>query len=153
MINGRSCKKTFTYSGVVIAGLIGILLCAGEVSGAEKAPKEPPPKGTSVKPETVPPKAVTSAPACDPNLHPKVTGVVPDHIKSGMKIMIKGSGFGKKECFKDVSFGSTRLKDYKLVSDSTVEVTVPAGLKPGMMKVHIQTAGGTADDTVLLEKK
>ena len=82
-----------------------------------------------------------------------VTGVAPGHIKPGMKIMIKGSGFGKKECFKDVSFGSTLLKDYKLVSDSTVEVTVPVGLKPGMMKVHVQTAGGTADDTVLLEKK
>lgn len=151
-MKGVNSKWAATCLGVMSC-LVGILLWAGEVPAAGKAQKEPPKKGQAVKPETAPPKAVTSAPACDPNLHPKVTGVVPDHIKPGMKIMIKGSGFGKKECFKDVSFGSTLHKDYKLVSDSTVEVTVPAGLKPGMMKVHIQTAGGTADDTVLLEKK
>jgi hypothetical protein len=138
-------------------GMAGFLLGAGiapvEAATDAKRAKEPPKKAEKVQPKSAPPKAVTSAPSCDPGLHPKVTGVKPDHIKPGMKITIKGTGFGKRECFKDVSFGDDHVKDFKVVSDSEVEVTVPAGLKPGMMKVHVQTAGGVADEAVLLEAK
>lgn len=141
----KSYKHAGFYLGVV-AGLLGILLGAGEVAAADS-------KGVAVKPEKAPPKAVTSAPVCNPNLHPKIAAVAPDHVRPGMKIAIKGNNFGSKECFKDVSFGSTHIKEFKVVSDSLVEATVPAKLKPGMMKVHVQTAGGTADDTVLIEAK
>lgn len=136
-----------------IGGLIGILLWTGEVPAAEKAQKAPPNQGQAVKPETALPKAVANAPACDFSLHPKIATITPDHIKPGMKITIKGTSFGKRECFKDVSFGSTPIKNFKYVNDRTVEAMVPAGLKPGMMQVHVQTAGGTAQDTVLVEAK
>ena len=145
------------FGMLAMAGMVGFLLCAGnalaEAAKDTKRAKEPPKKAEKVQPKSEPPKAVTSAPTCDPNVHPKVTGVSPDHIKPGMKIKIKGSGFGKRECFKDVSFGADHIKDFKVVSDSEVEATVPVGLKAGMIKVHIQTAGGVADDTVLLEAK
>lgn len=137
----------------IIGGLIGILLWTVEVPTAEEAQKEPPKKGQAVEPETAPPKAVTGAPACDSDLHPKIATITPDHVKPGTKITIKGTDFGKRECFKDVSFGSTNIKDFKYVNDTTVEATVPAGLKPGMMQIHVQTAGGTAQDTVLVEAK
>lgn len=129
-----------------VAGLLGMLLIAGVASAVET-------KGVSVKPHKAPPKAVASAPVCSPDLHPKIAKVAPDQVKPGMKIAIKGNNFGKKECFKDVSFGSMSIKDFRLMSDSLVEATVPAGLKPGMMKVHIQTAGGTADNTILVVAK
>lgn len=129
-----------------VAGLFGVLLFMGEVSAVER-------KGVAVKPQTAPPKAVVNAPVCNPDLHPKIDKVAPDQVKPGMKIAIKGSNFGKKECFKDVSFGSMHAKEYKLMNDSLVEATVPVGLKPGMMKVYIQTAGGTADDAVLVVAK
>lgn len=129
-----------------VAGLLGMLLLAGVASAIET-------KGVSVKPHKAPPKAVTSAPICSPDLHPRIAKVAPDEVKPGMKIAIKGNNFGKKECFKDVSFGSVAIKDFKVVNDSLVEATVPAGLKPGMMKVYIQTAGGTADNTVLVRAK
>lgn len=152
MTANLSRKWTGTCLGI-IGGLIGILLWTGEVPAAEKVQKEPLNKAQAVKPETAPPKAVTSAPACDFNLHPKIANITPDHINPGTKITIKGTSFGKRECFKDVSFGSTHIKNFKYVNDTTVEATVPAGLKPGMMQVHIQTAGGTAQDTVLVGAK
>ncbi len=130
----------------VVAGLLGLLLCTGDVLAAEK-------KGASVKPKSSPPKAVATAPVCSPDLHPSIKSIAPDRVRAGMKIAIKGSNFGKKECFKDVSFGSTSSKEFKVVNDSLVEVTVPAKLKSGMMMVHVQTAGGTADNTILVESK
>jgi len=145
MTKNSSYGETRFYLGIV-AGLLGILLCTGGVSAAEK-------KGASVKAKSAPPKAVAKAPVCSPDLHPKIEKVAPDHVKPGMKIALKGSNFGKKECFKDVSFGSTPIREFKLVNDSLVEATVPAKLKPGMMKVHVQTAGGTADSIVLVEAK
>lgn len=130
----------------VVAGLFGVLLYAGEVPAAER-------KGVAVKPQKSPPKAVVNAPVCNPDVHPMIEKVAPDQVRPGMKIAIKGSNFGKKECFRDVSFGSMHAKEYRLMNDSLVEATVPVGLKPGMMKVYIQTAGGTADDTVLVVAK
>ena len=145
MTKNISYGEARIYLGVV-AGLLGILLCTGEVAAAEK-------KGASVKPKSTPPRAIATAPVCSPDLHPKIAKVAPDHVKPGMKIAIKGNNFGKKECFKDVSFGSTPIKEFKVVNDSLVEATVPAKLKPGMMKVHVQTAGGTADNTILVDAK
>ena len=144
MTKNNSYGKASTLGAV--AGLLGMFLLAGAASAIET-------KGVSVKPHKAPPKAVTSAPVCSPDLHPKIAKVAPDQVKPGMKIAIKGSNFGKKECFKDVSFGSKAIKEFKFISDSLVEATVPAGLKPGMMKVHVQTAGGTADNTILVVAK
>ncbi|OGX05758.1 MAG: hypothetical protein A3K11_11975 [Nitrospirae bacterium RIFCSPLOWO2_12_FULL_63_8] len=156
MMQSQTYRRSL-FGLLALTGMMGFLLCAGNTP-AETAmdttkAKELPKKAEKVQPKSAPPKAVTSAPSCDPNLHPKVTGVSPDHIKPGMKIKIKGNGFGKRECFKDVSFGTSHVKDFKVVSDSEVETIVPTGLKPGMMKINIQTAGGVADDTVLLEAK
>ena len=129
-----------------LAGLLGILLCTGDVLASGK-------KGTSVKPKGSAPKAVTKAPVCSPDLHPTIKTIVPDRVKAGTKIKIKGNNFGKKECFKDVSFGSTSTTQFKVVNDSLVEATVPAKLRSGMMMVRVQTAGGSADNTVLVEAK
>lgn len=145
MKKNSSYGETRIYLGIV-AGLLGILLCTGGVSAAEK-------KGASVNPKSTPPKAIAKAPVCSPDLHPMIKTIAPDRVRTGTKIQIKGSNFGKKECFKDVSFGSTSTKEFKVVNDSLVEATVPAKLKPGMMMVHVQTAGGSADKTVLVEAK
>ncbi len=145
MTKHSSYGETRIYLGIV-AGLLGLLLCAGDVSAAEK-------KGASVKPKSSPPKAIAKAPVCSPDLHPSITTIAPDRVRAGTKISIKGSNFGKKECFKDVSFGSTSVKEFKVVNDSLVEATVPAKLKSGMMMVHVQTYGGAADKTVLVESK
>jgi len=145
MTKNSSYGETPIYLGVV-AGLLGLLLCTGDVLAAGK-------KGTAVKPTSSTPKTITKAPVCSPDLHPTIKTIAPDRVRAGTKIVIKGNNFGKKECFKDVSFGSTSTKEFKVVNESLVEATVPAKLKPGMMMVHVQTAGGTANNTVLVEAK
>jgi hypothetical protein len=95
--------------------------------------------------------AVAAAPACDLQAHPKITKVTPDTVKPGQRITIKGTKFGKKECFQNVSFGPIDIKEFTYVNDTTLEATVPS-LKPGLVPVNILTAGGSAQFMVLVQK-
>ena len=61
--------------------------------------------------------------------------------------MIKGTNFGTRDCFKDITFKSVHPKEFKYVNDSTAEATVPE-LKPGLVPVHILTAAGSSQFTL-----
>ena len=143
MHRGLIVKKMVSCLG--LAGLIVLLSYGGllEAKSGENNSK----KGSPVKPTTAPPKAVTNAPVCDISAHPKITKVTPDPVKPGQRIVIKGTNFGTRECFKDVTFKAVHPKEFKYVNDSTAEATVPE-LKPGLVPVHIQTAGGSSQFTV-----
>ncbi len=143
MHNGLILKRT--VSCLSLAGLIAILIYGGVVEA--KSGETNPQKGSPVKPTTAPPNAVAQAPVCDISAHPKITKVTPDLVKPGQRIVIKGTNFGTRDCFKDVTFKSVHSKEFKYVNDSTAEATVPE-LKPGLVPVHILTAGGSSQFTL-----
>ncbi|MBI4400804.1 MAG: IPT/TIG domain-containing protein [Nitrospirae bacterium] len=144
MTRSASGKQGAGYAGV-IAGLIIVLFW---VAGADAKSSTAPP----TKPSTAPPSSVTKAPVCDIGSHPKITQVTPDPVKPGQRIMIKGKNFGTKACFQNVSFGSVGANEYKYVSDTTLEATVP-NLKPGLVPVSILTAGGSSQFVLLIQAK
>ena len=121
---------------LVLSGLLGVLLC---IAGSDAATQR-----------AVPAK-VAAAPICDLQVHPKIVKVMPDTVKPGQRITIKGNKFGTKECFQNVSFGSIGTNDYKYVNDTTLEATVP-NLKPGLVPVNVLTAGGSSQFMVLVQK-
>ncbi len=108
--------------------------------------------GVDAKSSMAPPSKVAKAPACDYQSHPKITTVTPDPVKPGQKIVIKGSNFGSKQCFHNVSFGSTGAHDFKYVSPTMLEATVP-NLKPGLVPVNIHTEAGTSQFILLIQAK
>ena len=130
---------SFLYLGSLV-GLVAILLL---VSGVD---------AKSSKSSTAPPAKVAKAPACDYQAHPKITKVSPDPVKPGQKIVIKGSNFGTKQCFHNVSFGSTNANEVKYVSPTILEATVP-NLKPGLVPVNIHTEAGTSQFILLIQAK
>ena len=119
-----------------LAGVLGVLFCIG---GSDAA-----------TPRAIPAK-VAASPTCDLQVHPKIIKVMPDTVKPGQRITIKGNKFGTKECFQNVSFGSIGTNEYKYVNDTTLEATVP-NLKPGLVPVNVLTAGGTSQFMVLVQK-
>lgn len=127
---------SFLYLGSLV-GLVAILLLVS---------------GVDAKSSTAPPAKVAKAPACDYQSHPKITKVSPDPVKPGQKIVIKGSNFGTKQCFHNVSFGSTSANDVKYVSTTILEATVP-NLKPGLVPVNIHTEAGTSQFILLIQAK
>jgi hypothetical protein len=143
MHNGLILKRA--VSCLSLTGLIAILIYGGVVEA--KSGETNAQKGSPVKPTTAPPSAVAQAPVCDISAHPKITKVTPDPVKPGQRIVIKGTNFGTRDCFKDVTFKSVHPKEFKYVNDSTAEATVPE-LKPGLVPVHILTAGGTSQFTL-----
>jgi len=134
----NSCGS-FLYLGSLVE-LVAILLL---VSGVD---------AKSSKSSVAPPAKVAKAPACDYQSHPKITKVSPDPVKPGQKIVIKGSNFGTKQCFHNVSFGSTNANDVKYVSPTILEATVP-NLKPGLVPVNIHTEAGTSQFILLIQAK
>ncbi|MGH7256479.1 MAG: IPT/TIG domain-containing protein [Nitrospirales bacterium] len=100
---------------------------------------------------TAPPKSVASAPVCNIQAHPKISAVKPDSVKPGQKIVITGTNFGTEKCFRGVSFGPQKITSYKFVNGTTLEATVP-NIKSGLVKVGIQTEGGTSDYVLLVEQ-
>ena len=68
--------------------------------------------------------------------------VTPDTVKPGDKVTIKGNHFGTRECFDNVSFGSSSTT-FSYVNDTTLEATVPS-LKAGIASVNVLTEGGTS---------
>ena len=127
---------SFLYLGSLV-GLVAILLLVS---------------GVDAKSSMAPPAKVAKSPACDYQSHPNITTVTPDPVKPGQKIVIKGSNFGTKQCFHNVSFGSTSANDFKYVSPTVLEATVP-NLKPGLVPVNIHTEAGTSQFILLIQAK
>jgi hypothetical protein len=101
---------------------------------------------------------VDKAPICDNRVRPKITKVTPDPVKPGEKITIKGENFGSKECFHNVSFGSSGSNrdeakiNFKYIDESTVEAVVP-DLKPGLTPMNVVTGGGSSQSILLIQAK
>lgn len=88
---------------------------------------------------------VEKDPVCDRSKRPKISKVEPDEAKPGDKVVIKGEGFGTKECFHGVAFSAapgTAVK-YKFVNESAIEVIVPDS-KAGMSFIDVVAGGGNA---------
>jgi IPT/TIG domain len=96
-----------------------------------------------------PPPSVAQAPTCDPTAHPKIVNVTPDAVKPGEKIMIKGKNFGTKQCFHNVSFGSSTAS-FNYVNDTTLEATVPT-IKSGIARVNVLTEAGSSEYVLLVK--
>src|SRR5574341_2040715 len=96
---------------------------------------------------------VAKDPVCDRNKRPRITKVEPDEVKPGDRVTIKGENFGTKECFHTVTFSAASKTpvDFKFVSDSSIEATVPEA-KTGMSFIIIVAGGGSAQSKPLLIK-
>lgn len=94
---------------------------------------------------------VEKDPVCDSSRKPKILRVEPDEAKPGQTIIIKGENFGTRDCFRGVAFSaaSTTKIDYKFVSDTTIEATVP-DVQPGMSFIDVVAAGGNARSKAFL---
>ena len=92
-------------------------------------------------------------PICDRSKLPRIAKVEPDEAKPGDKVVITGENFGTKECFHTVTFSaaSNTPVDFKFMSDSAIEATVPDA-KAGMSFVIIVAGGGSAQSKPVLIK-
>jgi hypothetical protein len=92
-------------------------------------------------------------PICDQSKRPRISKVEPDEAKPGDKVVITGENFGTKECFHAVTFSAASNKpvDFKFMSDSAIEATVPDA-KAGMSFVIIVAGGGSAQSKPVLIK-
>ena len=88
---------------------------------------------------------VEKDPVCDRSKRPKIHKVEPDEAKPGQKVVIKGEGFGTKECFHGVAFSAAPATavQYKFVNESAIEVVVP-DTKAGMSFIDVVAGGGNA---------
>ena len=92
-------------------------------------------------------------PVCDRSKRPRIAKVEPDEAKPGDKVVITGENFGTKECFHTVTFSATSSTpvDFKFMSDSAIEATVPDA-KAGMSFIIIVAGGGSAQSKPVLIK-
>jgi hypothetical protein len=92
-------------------------------------------------------------PVCDRSKRPRIAKIEPDEAKPGDKVVIIGENFGTKECFHTVTFSaaSNTPVDFRFMSDSAIEATVPDA-KAGMSFVVIVTGGGSAQSKPVLIK-
>jgi len=92
-------------------------------------------------------------PICDRSKRPRIAKVDPDEAKPGDKLVITGENFGTKECFHTVTFSAASKTpvDFKYMSDSTIEATVPEA-KAGMSFIIIVAGGGSAQSKPVLIK-
>jgi len=126
-------------SGTIVAAA-GLVLALSFVPTIEAGSKDG---------KLAPPPSVAKAPTCDPTTHPKIMKVTPDTVKPGEKVMIKGKNFGKKQCFNNVSFGSSTAS-FNYVNDTTLEATVPT-MKSGIARVNVLTEGGSSEYVLLVK--
>ena len=100
-------------------------------------------------------KKVQSDPVCDRSKRPRILKIEPDIVKRGGRVVIKGENFGKKECFRGVSFSkaSKAKVKYKYVNDSTIEASVPKETPTGMTFVITITGAGSAQSKGVLVTK
>ena len=136
MRNDMKSHKNLMYLGSLVSLVATLLLVSG----------------VNAKSSMTSARKVAKTPACDYQSHPKITTVTPDPVKPGQKIVIKGSNFGTKQCFHNVSFGSRSAPDFKYVSPTMLEATVP-NLKPGLVPVNIHTEAGTSQFILLIQTK
>jgi hypothetical protein len=92
-------------------------------------------------------------PICDRSKRPRIAKVEPDEAKPGDKVVITGENFGTKECFHTVTFSAASKTpvDFKFMSDSTIEATVPDA-RVGMSFIIIVAGGGSAQSKPVLIK-
>jgi hypothetical protein len=92
-------------------------------------------------------------PICDRSKRPRIAKIEPDEARPGDKVVIIGENFGTKECFHTVTFSaaSNTPVDFRFMSDSAIEATVPDA-KAGMSFVVIVTGGGSAQSKPVLIK-
>jgi hypothetical protein len=92
-------------------------------------------------------------PICDQSKRPRIAKIEPDEAKPGDKVIITGEHFGTKECFHTVTFSaaSNTPVDFRFMSDSAIEATVPDA-KAGMSFVIIVAGGGSAQSKPVLIK-
>jgi hypothetical protein len=90
-------------------------------------------------------------PICDRSKRPRIAKIEPDEAKPGDKVVIIGENFGTKECFHTVTFSaaSNTPVDFRFMSDSAIEATVPEA-KAGMSFVIIVAGGGSAQSKPVL---
>lgn len=88
---------------------------------------------------------VEKDPVCDRSKRPKIMKVEPDEAKPGDKVVVKGEGFGTKECFHGVAFSAApgTAVQYKFVSETAIEVVVP-DTRAGMSFIDVVAGGGNA---------
>jgi len=96
---------------------------------------------------------VEKDPICDRNKRPKIAKVEPDEAKPGEKVVITGENFGTRECFHTVTFSAASKTpvEFKFVSESAIEATVPDA-KAGMSFIIIIAGGGSAQSKPVLIK-
>jgi hypothetical protein len=92
-------------------------------------------------------------PICDRSKRPRIAKIEPDEARPGDKVVIIGENFGTKECFHTVTFSaaSNTAVDFRFMSDSAIEATVPDA-KAGMSFVIIVAGGGSAQSKPVLIK-
>ena len=92
-------------------------------------------------------------PICDRSKSPRIAKIEPDEARPGDKVVIIGENFGTKECFHTVTFSAASYTavDFRFMSDSAIEATVPDA-KAGMSFVIIVAGGGSAQSKPVLIK-
>ncbi|TLY35431.1 MAG: hypothetical protein E6K60_10730 [Nitrospirae bacterium] len=134
---GPNMIQTITQaSEVAVIALLGLLVGMTDVGAKSSAL----------------PDGVAKAPVCNMQSRPKIVKVTPDSVKPGGKIVIKGENFGTKECFHQVSFGSSGPVAFRYLNETTLEATVP-NMKPGLTPVNVLTEGGSSQSIVLVQAK
>ena len=139
--------QTWRPSMFILVGLIGSMASPMTVSQAEEPGAMVDGAGftlfgtESIKGSDA--AKVERDPICDRSKRPRIAKVEPDEAKPGDKLVITGENFGTKECFHTV--------DFKFMSDSTIEATVPDA-KAGMSFIIIVAGGGSAQSKPVLIK-
>jgi len=148
---------TWRSSALIVIGLAGWLLLPIAILAADQEGAVVEGSGFSLF-DTESIKGFDAAkverdPVCDRNKRPRIAKVEPDEVKPGDKVVISGENFGTKECFHTVTFSSASKTpvEFKFLSDSAVEATVPE-TKAGMSFIIIVAGGGSAQSKPLLIK-
>lgn len=149
--------QTWRSSVFILLGLIGSMASPMTVSYAEEPGSMVDGAGftlygtESIKGSDA--AKVERDPVCDRSKRPRIAKVEPDEAKPGDKVVITGENFGTKECFHTVTFSAASKTpvDFKFMSDSTIEATVPDA-KAGMSFIIIIAGGGSAQSKPVLIK-
>jgi hypothetical protein len=149
--------QTWRPSMFILVGLIGSMVSPMTVSQAEESGAMVDGAGftlfgtESIKGSDA--AKVERDPICDRSKRPRIAKVEPDEAKPGDKLVITGENFGTKECFHTVTFSAASKTpvDFKFMSDSAIEATVPDA-KAGMSFIIIVAGGGSAQSKPVLIK-
>jgi hypothetical protein len=148
---------------LVLIGVVGLLLAAGDPWHARAADKEKSAKKPKAAPEAKTPKPKTDKPpkfqtaekaaaakACYGEA-PKIEKLTPDEGKAGDKVTITGTRFGSVDCLRSVSFGPGHAATFKMKDETTITATVPTGGRKGLAIVTVTTASGEDSKPFLLK--